>query len=53
MNKTKTAVVFLIILTVVAVTGFTLVLTRKQEVTESGQVKSFWKKPKSTDTKEA
>lgn len=45
MNKTKTAVIIGIILTVVAIVGFTLILTRKQTV-ENGQIKSYWKKPK-------
>jgi len=54
MQKTKTAVILLIIATLIISVGFVLVLTRKQSITiggETAELKNHWGKEKVASTK--
>lgn len=56
MQKTKTAVIMLMILMVVVILGFALILTRKQTITIGGEtatLKSSWKKTDAPEDKPA
>ena len=47
MQKIKTANIILIIAVVILIVGFVLVITRKQSLNSTtGELKSFWGKPK-------
>jgi hypothetical protein len=50
MKNTKTAVIISIVIGVLVITGFALLLTRKQIVSENGEVKSSWRKTKPATT---